>query len=260
MGRILAEGRHGKHCPRGEVSLVSEEGLHQLHMFIFFLAAFHVLYSALTMALGRAKIRLWKEWEREISSLEYESSNDPRRVRLAHETSFVRQHESSWNKIPVSFYFVSFFRQFYRSVRKADYLSMRHGFISVHLAPGSKFDFQKYIKRSLEDDFKVVVGISPTLWASAVLFLLLNINGWQTLLWISIMPLIIILAVGTKLQAIITQMALEIKERHSVVQGIPLVQVSDHHFWFGRPHLVLFFIHFTLFQDAFQLIFILDVV
>ncbi|KAA8534719.1 hypothetical protein F0562_029839 [Nyssa sinensis] len=52
-----------------------------------------------------------------------------------------------------------FFRQFFRSVLKADYFAMRHGFISVHLAPGSKFDFQKYIKRSLEDDFKVVVGI-----------------------------------------------------------------------------------------------------
>lgn len=31
----------------------------------------------------------------------------------------------------------------------------------AHLAPHSstKFDFQKYIKRSLENDFKVVVGI-----------------------------------------------------------------------------------------------------
>ncbi|KAL1093972.1 hypothetical protein V6Z11_D06G064200 [Gossypium hirsutum] len=31
----------------------------------------------------------------------------------------------------------------------------------AHLAPENetKFDFQKYIKRSLEDDFKVVVGI-----------------------------------------------------------------------------------------------------
>lgn len=79
----------------------------------------------------------------------------------------------------------SFFRQFFISVGKADYLAMRHGFITVsfhgrsittfklnsclfhflcqllqvHLAPGSKFDFQKYIERSLEDDFKVVVGI-----------------------------------------------------------------------------------------------------
>ena len=38
-------------------------------------------------------------------------------------------------------------------------LIMPPSFLQVHLAPGSKFDFQKYIKRSLEDDFKVVVGI-----------------------------------------------------------------------------------------------------
>ena len=58
----------------------------------------------------------------------------------------------------------------------------------------------------------------------------------------------IILAVGTKLQAILTKMALEITERHAVVQGIPLVQGSDKYFWFGRPQLVLQLIHFALFQ------------
>jgi mlo protein len=56
------------------------------------------------------------------------------------------------------------------------------------------------------------------------------------------------LAVGTKLQAIIAQMAIEIKERHAVVQGIPLVQVSDRNFWFSWPELVLYLIHFVLFQ------------
>lgn len=59
------------------------------------------------------------------------------------------------------------------------------------------------------------------------------------------------LAVGSKLQAIITQMAVEIQERHAVVQGIPLVQVSDRHFWFSWPKLVLHLIHFTLFQVEF---------
>ncbi|THU71780.1 hypothetical protein C4D60_Mb04t05100 [Musa balbisiana] len=126
---------------------------------------------------------------------------------------------------------------------------------------------------------------SPLLWASAVLFLLLNVKGvslqyiyeiihlffipsldkqlninnlhyidflpgWLTLFWISVIPLITILSVGTKLQAIITRMALEIKERHAVIQGMPLVQLSDHHFWFGRPQFVLFLIHFTLFQGS----------
>lgn len=43
-------------------------------------------------------------------------------------------------------------------------------------------------------------------------------------------------------------MAIEITERHAVVQGIPLVQVSDRHFWFSWPRLVLHLIHLTLFE------------
>uniref|UniRef100_A0A7N0UIN2 MLO-like protein n=1 Tax=Kalanchoe fedtschenkoi TaxID=63787 RepID=A0A7N0UIN2_KALFE len=150
-----------------------------------------------------------------------------------------------------------FFRQFYRSVARADYLTLRNGFIAVHLAPGSKFNFQKYIKRSLEDDFKIVVGVSPVLWASFVIYLLINVQGWQVLFWASFIPVIIILAVGTKLQAVLTKMAIEITERHAVVQGIPLVKASDKYFWFGRPHLVLHLIHCALFQNAFQITYFL---
>lgn len=89
---------------------------------------------------------------------------------------------------------VCFFRQFLGSVTKVDYMALRHGFIMVsdicihilhicdhsnypfnlrvivfelpfffqaHLPPEreTSFDFQKYIHRSLEEDFKVVVGI-----------------------------------------------------------------------------------------------------
>ncbi|PNY17906.1 MLO-like protein 8-like [Trifolium pratense] len=252
--RILSGGGGGPGCKPGYIPLISVSGLHQLHIFIFFLAVFHVIYSAITMTLGRAKIRGWKEWEQD-HVVDEDALNDPRRFRLTHETSFVRDHNSFWTKTPVSFYFVCFFRQFFRSVRRADYLTMRHGFVSVHLAPGSKFDFQKYIKRSLEDDFKVVVGISPILWGSVVLFLLVNVHGWHAAFWVSFLPLVVILAVGTKLQAIITRMALDIKERHAVVQGIPLVQVSDKYFWFEWPQLVLYLLHYVLFQNAFELTF-----
>ncbi|KAK4364969.1 hypothetical protein RND71_016327 [Anisodus tanguticus] len=62
---------------------------------------------------------------------------------------------------------------------------------------------------------------------------------------------------GTKLQSIIAQMALEIQERHAVVQGIPLVQVSDRHFWFGKPKLILHLVHLTLFQNAFEITYFL---
>ncbi|KAI9073690.1 hypothetical protein K1719_044354 [Acacia pycnantha] len=243
-------------CKQGHIPLISVNGLHQLHIFIFFLAVFHVFYSAITMTLGRLKIRGWKEWERDHME-DQDAMNDPQRFRLTKETSFVRDHNSFWTKTPVSFYLVCFFRQFFRSVRKADYLTMRHGFVSVHLTPGSKFDFQNYIKRSLEDDFKVVVGISPILWASVVFYLLVNVHGWHASFWVSFLPLVVILTVGTKLQAIITQMALDIQERQSVVQGMPLVQVSDKNFWFEWPPLILYLIHYVLFQNAFELTYVL---
>ncbi|XP_075519397.1 MLO-like protein 10 isoform X2 [Primulina tabacum] len=250
--RVLA-GKKEPSCKEGHVSLISVDGLHQIHILIFFLAVFHVIYSAITMALGRLKSRGWKQWEQETLSHDYKFSNDPARFRLSHETSFVKAHSSFWTRIPIFFYIGCFFRQFFRSVGKSDYLTLRNGFITVHLAPGSKFNFQKYIKRSLEDDFKIVVGVSPVLWGSFVLFLLLNVSGWRALFWASLIPLIIILAVGTKLQAILTRMALDITDRHAVVQGMPLVQGSDKYFWFGRPQLVLHLIHFALFQNAFQI-------
>ncbi|GMH06615.1 hypothetical protein Nepgr_008455 [Nepenthes gracilis] len=255
--RFLASDSSTPQCNLGYEPLISTNGIHQLHILIFFLAVFHVIYSAITMMLGRLKIRGWKEWERETSSQDYEFSNDPSRFRLTHETSFVRAHNSFWARIPFFFYVGCFLRQFFRSVTKADYLTLRNGFITAHIAPGSKFDFQKYIKRSLEDDFKVVVGVSPVLWASFVIFLFLNVNGWHTLFWASLIPSIIIVAVGTKLQAILTKMALEITERHAVVQGIPLVLGSDKYFWFSWPQLLLHLLHFTLFQNAFQITYFL---
>lgn len=255
--RSLAAGSYAPSCEKGQEPLISVNGLHQLHILIFFLAVVHVLYSAVTMMLGRLKIRGWKQWEQETLSHDYEFSTDPSRFRLTHETSFVRAHTSFWTRIPFFFYIGCFFRQFFKSVGKADYLTLRNGFIAVHLAPGSKFNFQKYVKRSLEDDFKVIVGVSPVLWASFVIFLLLNVKGWQALFWASLIPVVIMLAVGTKLQAILTKMALEIFERHAVVQGIPLVQASDKYFWFGRPQLLLQLIHFALFQNAFQITYFL---
>lgn len=254
--RVLAGGATDK-CAEGKVPFVSSDGIHQLHIFIFVLAVFHILYCILTMALGRAKMKRWKRWEEETKTPEYQFSHDPERFRFARETSFGRRHLSFWTKNPFLMWIVCFFRQFVRSVPKVDYLTLRHGFIMAHLAPQShsKFDFRKYIKRSLDEDFKVVVGISPPFWFFAVLFLLLNTHGWYSYLWLPFIPLIIILLVGTKLQVIITEMGLRIQQRGEVLKGVPLVQPGDHLFWFNRPGLILYLINFVLFQNAFQLAF-----
>ncbi|KAK7853806.1 mlo-like protein 6 [Quercus suber] len=223
---------------KGKVSFVSAKGIHQLHIFIFVLAVFHVLYCIITMALGKAKMGKWKAWEMETRTADYHFSNDPERFRFARDTSFGRRHLSFWSRSSVLLWTVCFFRQFFRSVPKVDYLTLRHGFIVAHLAPESrtKFNFQRYIKRSLEEDFKVVVG-------------------WYSYLWLPFLPLIIILLVGTKLQVIITMMGLRIEERGGVVKGTPLVQPGDDLFWFNRPRLIIYLIHFVLFQNAFQLAF-----
>ncbi|THF98104.1 hypothetical protein TEA_013410 [Camellia sinensis var. sinensis] len=187
----------------GKVSLISQSGVHQLHIFIFVLAIFHVLYSVITMALAQAKVKKWKAWEQETNSLEYQFNNDPARFRFAHQTSFVRQH-SGFSTMP--------------GLRWV-----------AHFASNTKFDFHKYIKRSMEDDFKVVVG-------------------WYTLFAVSFLPPAILLLVGTKLEIIIMEMAQQIQERTTIVEGVPVVEPSNKYFWFNRPELILLLIHFTLFQ------------
>ncbi|KAL0644188.1 hypothetical protein Bca4012_042478 [Brassica carinata] len=255
--RSLATKGYDKCAEKGKVAFVSSYGMHQLHIFIFVLAVCHVIYCIVTYALGKTKMRRWKRWEEETKTIEYQYSHDPERFRFARDTSFGRRHLNFWSKSTITLWIVCFFRQFFGSVTRVDYLTLRHGFIMAHLAPGSdgRFDFRKYIQRSLEEDFKTIVEISPVIWFVAVLFLLTNTNGLHSFLWQPFIPLVVILIVGTKLQVIITKLGLLIQEKGDIVKGMPLVQPGDHLFWFGRPRFILFLIHLVLFTNAFQLAF-----
>lgn len=42
---------------QGKVSLITKDGIHQLHIFIFVLAVMQIVYAILTMGLGRAKVK-----------------------------------------------------------------------------------------------------------------------------------------------------------------------------------------------------------
>ncbi|KAM4118648.1 hypothetical protein ACB094_02G218700 [Castanea mollissima] len=225
--RVLAATAGDDYCFKyNKVALVSQSGLHQLHIFIFVLPVFHVLYSVITIVLAKAKMKnnlnhIDKHifYNKLVVAL---GVFNPSRFRLAHQTSFVERH-SGLSTTPGLRWIVAFFRQFVGSVTKVDYVTMRHGFINAHLSPNSKFDFHKYIKRSMEDDFKVVVGISIPLWTCCIIFLLLNVYGWYTLSWISFMPL----------------------------------APSNKYFWFNQPDWILFLIHLTLFKNAFQMAYFL---
>ncbi|PON43265.1 Mlo-related protein [Parasponia andersonii] len=149
----------------------------------------------------------------------------------------------------------SFFKQFYGSVTEADYLTLRLGFITTHCKGNPKFNFYKYMIRALEADFRKVVGISWYLWLFVVFFLCLNVSGWHAYFWLAFVPFILLLAVGTKLEHVITQLAHEVAEKHVAIEGDLVVKPSDDHFWFHRPRLVLLLIHIILFQNSFELAF-----
>ncbi|XP_057998777.1 MLO-like protein 3 isoform X2 [Hevea brasiliensis] len=240
---------------KGKTSLISQDGINQLNIFIFVLAVMQIVYSVLTMALGRAKMRRWKAWEDETRTVEYQAANDPDRFRFTRETTFGRRHMTSCTTTSLQLWTKCFFRQFFNSVAKIDYLTLRHGFIAAHLSNNNSFNFQKYIQRSLEDDFKVVVGIRPFMWFVVVIFMLLDVHGWHVYLWVSLLPLIIVLILGTKLEVVVAKMALQLKDQNSIIKGAPLVQPNDNLFWFRHPKFVLTLLHYTLFMNAFELAF-----
>ncbi|XP_047980550.1 MLO-like protein 1 [Salvia hispanica] len=235
---------------KGKAPLLSVKALHDLHIFIFVLAVSHVVFSVLTLMFGRLRIQQWRHWEDSILNKQY----DPEQaVTHVQEHAFIRNRFSGIGKVSLFGWVKSFFKQFFHSVSKEDYTTLRLGFVMNHCRGNPKFNFYKYMTRALEKDFKKVVGISWYLWVFVILFLLLNVDGWHAYFWISFIPLVLLLTLGTKLEHIIIQLAREVAQKHIAVEGDLVVSPSDDHFWFHRPRLVLILIHIILFQNAFEI-------
>ncbi|URE42219.1 Leucine rich repeat N-terminal domain [Musa troglodytarum] len=231
---------------KGRVSLVSSVGTQQLQILIIVLV---------TLVLGEAKMKRWKAWEEETSTLEYQLSNDPRRFKLTRETSFGERHLRIWSNNCLFLWIVCFFRQFTDSVSKADYFSLRRGFVAVHFSQDCKFDFRKFLQRSLDKDFAVVVSISFWIWMCAVFFIFFNAYGFYSHYWLPFVPLVILLVIGTKLEVIITTMCLKSSNQAIVVPGTISVELENSNFWFAQPRLLLHLVQFILIQNSFQLAF-----
>ncbi|XP_076884217.1 MLO-like protein 1, partial [Bidens hawaiensis] len=242
---------------QNKVPLLSTEALHHLHIFIFVLAIVHVTFSVLTVIFGGAKIRQWKKWEISIKEDESDSSkaSEPEFTNVRDHDFITKRFMGLGKRSEALGWLRSFAKQFYGSVTEPDYCALRLGFIMTHCRGNRKFNFHKYMMRALEDDFRKVVGISWYLWIFVIIFLLLNIDGWHTYFWIAFIPFMLLLAVGTKLEHVIIQLAHEVAERHIAIEGELVVKPSDEHFWFHRPKIVRHFIHYILFQNAFEISF-----
>ncbi|KAM3372406.1 hypothetical protein ACQJBY_019334 [Aegilops geniculata] len=158
--RLLAGGASSsdEYClKKDKVPLLSSDAIHQLHIFIFVLAVTHFLLSAITVLLGMAQTRNWRQWETKI-----QENNDsaPQMIKHVQEFKFIQDHFKGHRKRSRIFGWMrSFFKQFYGSVTEEDYTTMRLGFIMKHCKGTPKFNFYSYMIRALEVDFKKVVGI-----------------------------------------------------------------------------------------------------
>ncbi|CAM6096327.1 unnamed protein product [Calypogeia fissa] len=254
QGRILSQSA-ARACKAGHSPLVSNETLHQLHTLIFVLAVVHIIYSLFAMLLASTKVNGWKVWEEEAHQYTEENLREVvRSLSLHRQTTFIKHHTSKpWSRNRFFGWTICFFRQFGKSVVRSDYLAIRQGFITNHNT-GRSFDFRSYIIRSLEDEYQKVVGISASLWFFAILYMLFNVVGTNLFFWLSTVPAVLLLLVGAKLQRVIATLALESAgfTRNGLYAGTAL-KPRDELFWFKRPQLILKFVHFILFQNAFEM-------
>ncbi|XP_031383318.1 MLO-like protein 13 isoform X1 [Punica granatum] len=252
---LLSSDLTKDHCaPKGKVPLLTIEALHQLHIFIFVLAVVHVIFCASTMVLGGLRIRQWKSWEESIQRGKREKKPSLLKEEAKHREIFKQRASGYWRRSAIVSWVISFCTQFYNSVSKSDYIALRQGFIKAHCPSHPDFNFHKYMMRTLQADFKKVVGISMFLWMFVIVFLLLDVEGWHTYFWLSFLPLGLLLLVGAKLEHIITRLAQDALA-DQVNHEMAAVKPSDEYFWFHRPGIVLHLIHFILFQNSFEIAF-----
>ncbi|XP_028193740.1 MLO-like protein 12 isoform X2 [Glycine soja] len=227
----------------------------KLNIFISFLAVFHILFCTLTMCLGKAKMRKWKRWEDETQTLEYQIANDPRRFQYIGQTLIGKRHLKFWSYHSPLLWMVCFIRQFYGSVSKDDYFTLRNGFIAANISLGCNFNFKKFLCRTYDEDFEKVMGIRIWIWIFSILFIFFSAHEFYNYFWLPFIPLVVALLAGTKLQVIITKMCVDSCKEKPVIKGSLLVTPSDAHFWFHQPEWLLHLLKFILIQNSFQLAF-----
>ncbi|KAL1536863.1 MLO-like protein 4 isoform X1 [Salvia divinorum] len=264
ISRLLLEGQNHNYCPEDREPFASYESLEQLHRFLFVLGVTHVSYSFLAIALAMIKIYSWRTWENNAKTLALRglltadtSTADSEDVGtdgvpIRRLSSFVAHHTSHpWSQNRLLVWLLCFSRQFWSSISQADYMALRLGFITTHQLPFT-YDFHNYMLRSMEEEFRDIVGISIPLWVFAITCIVLGFHGTNIYFWLSFLPTILILLLGTKLHRIVVKLAVEIMESSQWTQ-VRAFNLRDELFWFGNPRLLLRLIQFVSFQNAFEM-------
>ncbi|KAF7127089.1 hypothetical protein RHSIM_Rhsim11G0127200 [Rhododendron simsii] len=242
-------------CGEGHEPFVSYEGLEQLHRFLFVLGITHVLYSCAAVALAMSKIYSWRKWENQASlaldanlqvieqcEMEMGIALPPNNLRLC-----------SFDKS------VLFDSKGEQGNEASVHLCFTSCITSLEQEPCSYLDA---LLSTTVQEFNTEVrllGIATgfhqrgwPLWAYAILCIFINIHGLNIYFWLSFIPAILVMLIGTKLQHVVSLLALETVEPKGKFVGTQL-KPRDDLFWFGKPEILLQLIQFISFQNAFEM-------
>ncbi|KAL8195498.1 hypothetical protein R6Q57_025901 [Mikania cordata] len=254
----LLDESEKKICKKNYEPFVPHQGLEQLHRLIFVIAITHVSYSCLTMLLAVMKIHSWRKWEDDAQMDRHGVLSEISRNEIMRRQSAILKFHMSSPLVRNGFFtwMVCFFRQFGISVARADYLALREAFLMNHNLT-SKYDFHSYMIRSMEEEFQSIVGLNGPLWGLVVAFMLFNMKGnffyiIKQYFHVVCVNVQLVLLLGVKLQHVIATLALE----SAAITGYftkARLKPRDELFWFKKPELLLYLIHFILFQNAFEL-------
>ncbi|KAK6248183.1 hypothetical protein QUC31_019748 [Theobroma cacao] len=290
---LFSADSSSEHCSReGKVPLLSTEAFHQLHILIFVVAVVHVVSCAIILVLGGARIREWKPWEEWISKVEKgidTHNHHLQKVLEKHAWGYWRKAAVvSWtmsffkqfhSPVTLSEYIAlrdGFIMTHCPDNREYDFhkymtLSLERDFrhvvgiswyqwlfvvVFLTLNVEGKFSFNLNESTAfvishftIHNNGILSISIIPSRMARVFLVIIstCSLNGVLQLL----------LLVGAKLEHIIVRLAQDVDQMKKLQgrEAAPPVKPSDEYFWFNRPRIVLHFIHFILFQNAFEIAF-----
>eukprot|EP00245_Coleochaete_scutata_P014500 TRINITY_DN619_c1_g1_i2.p1 TRINITY_DN619_c1_g1~~TRINITY_DN619_c1_g1_i2.p1 ORF type:complete len:463 (-),score=63.37 TRINITY_DN619_c1_g1_i2:222-1610(-) len=243
--RLLAKLK-GRTCEeRGLEPLMTIQAQHDLHLFIFVLAIVHIFNSLMSMLAAFMQVRGWYQLEEKSVRILSQCVGLSPEAKMKATENNTKAPKLATDKSVSRSIWVCFIRHLANHVQERDYCTLRLAFINKHNLEDS-FNFHHYILNCLEADFKDVVGLGWHLWAMVIVHELIRPLVDTYVMYVGVvLSLILVLAVGTKLEHIQATLAKE--ARQSMIMN-----PRDDLFWFNRPHLVLPFIQIVLFVNSFQ--------
>ena len=258
--RTLAAGK-SESCPAGQETFIEQAALHQTHTVIFYIAMVHITLGVFSMWFASKKIKRWSEWEHYGD----DDNEDPAHLDIP--------PPRGTGIAGLKRIICSCKEQFTQSVCPASYIAIRRFYISknkaLHDKPPGRFQFNKEITSHINVVSSNILGISPWMWLTLGLQIILEGYGFGTFNIFTQISLVCILISGAKLQMVSDHLTRKVYEEYKcidkMVYGKNIVkekelghmqtsteyQLFDHYepeFWMNNPKIIETMIKFCIWQ------------